>query len=280
MARITTGSQLPLLAGPLALLAIVSLAACGTDGNVGSGTGGPCSVSSDCPDDQTCQGGFCVAISEVADTSVSTDTDAAVDSGDTGTSDGTDAAVDGSGDDAGDTGTDDASDTGTGARCGNRVVEGDEQCDDGNRDELDECNTSCRFTCGDGIIAGAETCDTAIPGNQPGACPLSCEQSSTCGTARLEGSLCTSVCVEAPVTDCLDGDGCCGAGCSAADDADCLASCGNGVVEPGETCDPSGTCPSLSACADDAACTTEFIDGSAATCTASCSIALVTACID
>ncbi|HEX2660281.1 MAG TPA: hypothetical protein VHU40_18490, partial [Polyangia bacterium] len=37
-------------------------------------------------------------------------------------------------------------------------------------------------------------------------------------------------------------DGCCPAACTAASDMDC-AGCGNGKLDPGETCDPRDTCP-------------------------------------
>jgi hypothetical protein len=42
---------------------------------------------------------------------------------------------------------------------------------------------------------------------------------------------------------CVPDDGCCPAGCTAAQDNDCLAVCGNGVKEGKETCDPLSSCP-------------------------------------
>jgi hypothetical protein len=38
-------------------------------------------------------------------------------------------------------------------------------------------------------------------------------------------------------------DGCCPPTCNAASDLDCIASCGNSVIEPQETCDPQSSCP-------------------------------------
>src|SRR5207253_2663312 len=38
-------------------------------------------------------------------------------------------------------------------------------------------------------------------------------------------------------------DGCCPVACNAADDPDCAAVCGNGIIEPSEHCDPLTTCP-------------------------------------
>ncbi len=46
------------------------------------------------------------------------------------------------------------------------------------------------------------------------------------------------------------------------------AVCGNGVIEPGETCDPVGSCPT--ACPDTLACTTDMRVGDPALCTAAC----------
>ena len=47
-------------------------------------------------------------------------------------------------------------------------------------------------------------------------------------------------------------DGCCPVGCTRSSDVDCTAVCGNGVVEPGETCDPVAQCMvNLSTCQSD-----------------------------
>ena len=48
---------------------------------------------------------------------------------------------------------------------------------------------------------------------------------------------------------------------------DAPASCGNGVLDPGETCDPPGSCAS---CDDGNACTTDITTGAAATCDLRC----------
>ncbi|MGM0597508.1 MAG: LamG-like jellyroll fold domain-containing protein [Myxococcota bacterium] len=46
--------------------------------------------------------------------------------------------------------------------CGNNIVEGDEECDDGNRHSNDGCSADCQleYTCGDGIVEYTEVCDT------------------------------------------------------------------------------------------------------------------------
>ena len=46
-----------------------------------------------------------------------------------------------------------------------------------------------------------------------------------------------SSCSHTPITACIDGDGCCPMGCTALNDNDCGAVCGNGVIEGAEECD-------------------------------------------
>jgi cysteine-rich repeat protein len=48
---------------------------------------------------------------------------------------------------------------------------------------------------------------------------------------------CNVQCTNTPITSCTGGDGCCPAGCHANNDTDCSPVCGNGITEPGETCD-------------------------------------------
>jgi cysteine-rich repeat protein len=114
------------------------------------------------------------------------------------------------------------------ARCGDSYVWfGVEQCDDGNTLPGDGCSVSCFFegvTCGNGIIEPGEDCDDGNVNNTDG-CLASC-QNARCG----DGFLWTGV------EQCDDGNLVNGDGCSTA----CLfegATCGNGVLEPGEQCD-------------------------------------------
>jgi uncharacterized protein (TIGR03382 family) len=57
------------------------------------------------------------------------------------------------------------------------------------------------------------------------------------------------------------------------------AVCGNGIVDPGETCDPVGSCPTTCTASGDA-CSPNVLVGVAASCTAQCEQQLVTACHD
>lgn len=90
------------------------------------------------------------------------------------------------------------SDTSFTGRCGNRIVEGPEQCDDGNKTPDDGCNASCGnenspvAECGDGVVAQSEGCDddNMVAGD---GCSTACsvEAGYTCSGAP-------SVCVMQP----------------------------------------------------------------------------------
>ena len=51
---------------------------------------------------------------------------------------------------------------------------------------------------------------------------------------------CNVTCAHTTVTAPKNGDGCCPPGANSNTDSDCSASCGNGVLESGEQCDPVG----------------------------------------
>lgn len=198
-------------------------------------------------------------------------------------------ALDGSAGDAGPArdadGTDAGGDAGEGrpARCGNMMVEGDEECDDGNDSDDDECLGDCTLACGDGVVSSVETCDTAIAEGEPGACPSECDDGVACTTDSRAGADCTVQCEFGPITAAVDGDGCCPEGLDATDDDDCEAVCDNGVVEPGEACDTAiaegepGACPT--ACDDLELCTTDALLD-AGTCDARCEFTPITEAAD
>jgi hypothetical protein len=167
-------------------------------------------------------------------------------------------------------------------------------CDDGNACTTDTlegggtCQARCTYTpidgccmggscpptdnCGNGVVDMGETCDTAIAAGQPGACPASCDDGDACTTDTLVGTKCQTACTHVPITATVSGDGCCPPGANSGNDSDCAASCGNGVVDPGEACDTgittgAGACPA--SCDDGDACTTDtLVDGG--TCNAHC----------
>jgi cysteine-rich repeat protein len=70
-------------------------------------------------------------------------------------------AADGGADAGVDAGPDAGLDAGVLARCGNGALDPGEECDDGNRVDLDDCPTTCRRArCGDAFVqSGVEECD-------------------------------------------------------------------------------------------------------------------------
>ena len=130
--------------------------------------------------------------------------------------------------------------------------------------------------CGDGTVEGNEICD--------GNCPAQCDDMDVCTADALQGSAgtCDAVCMNTPITACVDGDGCCAPGCTAANDLDCDM-CGNGVVDANETCDKgiaagmAGACPTQ--CNDNDACTNDALVGNADQCSAMCSNVGNTSCV-
>ncbi len=67
------------------------------------------------------------------------------------------------------------------ADCGNQMIEGDEQCDDGNNDNTDSCTTLCMPpSCSDGIVSGDEiAADCGIA-----ACGVGCAFGEPCNIAN------------------------------------------------------------------------------------------------
>jgi hypothetical protein len=137
----------------------------------------------------------------------------------------------------------------------------------------------CTPVCGDGAVEAGEACDRAITAGLPGACPRTCDDQNACTTDLASGSIanCTRHCTNAPIVACLNDDGCCPAGCTASNDNDCAATCGDSHVGAGETCDPKTTCPTT--CPDDGdPCTTELLVGDPDDCNVACLHIPITTC--
>jgi len=100
-------------------------------------------------------------------------------------------------------------------------------------------DSDCSPLCGNHLTEPPETCD--------GDCPSTCDDLDACTVDQLAGNAsdCNVVCTHDPIVACQDGDGCCPGGsldaCHALNDDDCTPVCGNGVVEPTETCDDGST---------------------------------------
>jgi len=175
--------------------------------------------------------------------------------------------------------------------CGNGAVDLGEQCDDGNQNNDDECNNACRFSCGDGVVSSVEACDKGIEAGSPGACPAEvadCDDGDACTVDSVTGSECQAACANAVIEDFVDGDGCCPAreGATAYYDFDCPATCGNGLVESGETCDTAiaagetGACPTAGDCGDGIPCTDDILVMPDNPCQARCQYSPRTALLD
>ena len=148
---------------------------------------------------------------------------------------------------------------------------GDGCCPAGCDSTLD---ADCPVVCGNGVIETGETCDP------PDACPASCDDANPCTTDSLAGApaSCDAVCSNAAMDACVDSDGCCPAGCTNELDTDCSATCGDGVLDEGETCDPPETCPA--SCDDADTCTNDTSTGSPQNCNLLCNHQAVSACQD
>lgn len=113
--------------------------------------------------------------------------------------------------------------------CGNGIVDLGEECDDGNNIDGDGCSAACASdeTCGNSIVdaAAGEACDD---GGESATCNADCTVAA-CGDGVLNASA---------GEQCDDGNNMDGDGCS----ADCTSdeTCGNGIVDEGETCDDGG----------------------------------------
>jgi cysteine-rich repeat protein len=148
-------------------------------------------------------------------------------------------------------------------------VDGDGCCPSGGNANTD---TDCPAECGNGIVEPGEACDTGIIAGA-GACPTNCDDQQSCTTDTLmNANTCQATCTHTDITMPHNNDGCCPPGANSGNDNDCLASCGNGVLDPGETCDTAitsgaGACPT--SCSDGNACTTDVLSNPG-TCTAHC----------
>lgn len=111
------------------------------------------------------------------------------------------------------------------ARCGDRIVDAGEQCDDGNENETDGCTSSCVADhCGDGRKQESEECDDGpLNGDRPDLCRLICRKPA-CGDAIIDaGELCDDGAENGQ-------QGKCRANCTE-------PRCGDGLRDPGEGCD-------------------------------------------
>jgi cysteine-rich repeat protein len=107
--------------------------------------------------------------------------------------------------------------------CGDGIVSGTEQCDDGNLDQTDGCRTDCTFTC---TTANAAT---------------NCDDGNECTTDACTGTGTASRCTHTVRTGTCTLPGGGTGTCNATGACVTSASCGNGRREGSEQCDDGNT---------------------------------------
>ncbi|MBK7076887.1 MAG: hypothetical protein IPH44_31810 [Myxococcales bacterium] len=144
-------------------------------------------------------------------------------------------------------------------------------------------DSDCPAVCGNMVVESGEVCDTGIVAGT-GACPTAatCNDLMACTTDTLTGAgTCAAACGHTTITAPMNNDGCCPAGATSTTDNDCpppMPACGNGVVDPGETCDTgitvgAGRCPTT--CSDGMTCTRDVLSNPGI-CTAACTFPAIT----
>jgi hypothetical protein len=146
-------------------------------------------------------------------------------------------------------------------------------------DTLDDAGESSSSECGNGTVDPDERCDIAISSGRKGACPDGCSGREGCSQRVLIGSHCAARCEETQITQAIPDDGCCPSEATAAQDNDCASTCGNGVIERGERCDPPGTCARKKACTTTEVCQQARYSGDPDSCTAACVIEPIGSCV-
>jgi cysteine-rich repeat protein len=191
--------------------------------------------------------GLVLATGACAYYTVESNSETGTDTTTTGDGDGDGDGEPGDGDGDGDPGDGDGDPV-----CGDGVVEGTEECDDGNLVEDDECSNGCVLpVCGDDVIEGLELCDDANMVDDD-ACPNDCIPD--CGDMLVQGpeecddgnmvaeDECLNECVLA-----ICGDGVVNTKEEDCDDANmvdddecpnsCVPTCGDSLTQGSEDCD-------------------------------------------
>ncbi len=160
-------------------------------------------------------------------------------------------------------------DDGCGGECGSCVA--GEVCNSG---------VCASPNCGNGALDEGETCDDSA--GRGCATAAGCEPLSGCFSAAFSGApeSCDALCATTQIEVCVDGDGCCPTTCNPGSDRDCVPeNCGNGVVDPGETCDePTVLCLTAAECQPTHSCDRAVLIGYDFACSVSCAHSDITSC--
>lgn len=146
--------------------------------------------------------------------------------------------------------------------------------------------------CGNGVQDPGEYCEPDPPGSSGiPVCPQSVADcpDRACKTKTILGTpgTCSARCAYSPISQCSGNaqDQCCPGGCDFSNDADCpmVDPCGNGMLDPGETCDdsspnPAHACPTVNDC-EPMSCMVASLDGPDA-CHQVCNYTETTICLD
>jgi fibro-slime domain-containing protein len=155
--------------------------------------------------------------------------------------------------------------------CGNGILEGSEECEDGNTTPGDGCTDSCKLEagwsclvpgmpcqakCGDGLLAGGEKCDDGNTISLDG-CSADCSQVEPGWSCLAAGVRCQPDCgdgLQKGGEECDDGNTAPGDGCTSdckvESDWDCptpgspcisTVVCGDGIMSGSEACDDHNT---------------------------------------
>lgn len=166
-------------------------------------------------------------------------------------------------------GASECGDDGCGGTCG--TCSAGEACNDG---------ICAPASCGNGVLDDGETCDPSA-GIQC-ATEAGCEPLGACFGTTFSGApeSCDARCETTQIEECIDGDGCCPAACHPGIDRDCVPDgCGNGVVDPGETCDePDFPCIGEDDCQPAHSCELTTLIGYDFACSVTCQRTEITSC--
>ena len=125
------------------------------------------------------------------------------------------------------------------ALCGNGQIDGSEECDDGNSTNNDACKNDCTLPqCGDDVVSTGETCDDGNAVTE--TCAYGLESCTVCDASCNTAAGATSFCGDGilDITEELCDEG----GQNGSSTSNCratcvLVSCGDGIVDDGESCD-------------------------------------------
>ena len=164
------------------------------------------------------------------------------------------------------------------AVCGNNVLEGNEQCDDGNVINGDGCDNNCTPpSCGNGIVTAGEQCDDGNLINGDGCsavCQIQCVTDAACtdGDPCTTGDVCVGGACRGTPLVCNDNNPCTNDSCSM------NGQCVYLPVEDGKLCSDGNLCTTGDVCVggacrggpfvcnDNNPCTSDSCDGKSGAC--------------